>query len=95
MLDRSGRVGYVVTKEALRRLVRSLARELAPEIRVNMVSPGAVLPAADDQEAFERVTRRVPLGRAGTPEEIAAAVHWLACEAGYVTGQNLAVGGGY
>jgi len=93
-LDRPGHVTYCASKAALAQLTRSLARALAPGIRVNMVSPGAVLPAGGDEVAFARLAAEIPLRRTGTPEEVAEAVYWLACEGDYVTGQNLAVDGG-
>ena len=77
-------------------MTRSLALELAPEVRVNGVSPGAVLwpeqgkPEADKQAML----RATPLARAGTAEEIAEAVRWLLQDASYCTGQILRVDGG-
>ncbi len=93
-LDRPGHVTYCASKAALAQLTRSLARALAPGIRVNMVSPGAVLPAGGDEETFARLAAEIPLRRTGTPGDVAEAVYWLACEGGYVTGQSLAVDGG-
>ncbi len=98
--DRAGFAPYSASKAALASLTRSLARELAPEIRVNMVSPGAILPApgpAADRaaaDALARVVAKIPMGRAGTPAEIAAAVVFLVSGPGYVTGQDIAVDGG-
>jgi pteridine reductase len=74
----------------------SLARELAPQVRVNAVAPGAVLwpeagKAYTDQAALIANT---PLGRAGTPEDVAEAVRWLLQDAAYTTGQVLRVDGG-
>jgi pteridine reductase len=87
---------YSVTKAALAALTRSLAIELAPRVRVNGVSPGAIAWPEDGQ--FEdaeraRIVATTPLGRVGSPEDIARAVLFLAC-APYVTGQILAVDGG-
>jgi pteridine reductase len=87
---------YSIAKAGLAALTRSLAVELAPRVRVNGVSPGAIAWPEDGQfEASERarVVATTPLGRTGTPEDIAQAVHFLAC-APYVTGQILAVDGG-
>jgi len=87
---------YVMAKSALAAMTRSLALELAPEVRVNGVSPGAVLwpeqgkPEADKQAML----RATPLARAGTAEEIAEAVRWLLQDASYCTGQILRVDGG-
>jgi pteridine reductase len=85
---------YVVSKGALRHLMRTLSLELAPEVRVNAVAPGLVLPADDmSPEDLARMTGRIPLGRSGTPEDVAAAVVYL-CGAPFVTGQELVVDGG-
>jgi pteridine reductase len=87
---------YTVTKAGLAALTRSLALELAPRVRVNGVAPGAIAWPEDGQ--FEdaeraRIIATTPLARIGSPEDIARAVHFLAC-APYVTGQILAVDGG-
>jgi pteridine reductase len=89
---------YTVAKAGLAGLTRSLALELAPDVRVNGVSPGAILwPEPDD--AFPpgeraRITAQTPLRRTGRPEDIAGAVKYLLLDAPYVTGQILAVDGG-
>jgi pteridine reductase len=86
---------YSVAKAGLAALTRSLALELAPNVRVNGVSPGAILwpeHEADDSQAA--LLARVPLGRCGAPEDIAQAVVFLVRDAPYVTGQILAVDGG-
>ena len=85
---------YTSTKAALRQLLLNLAGELAPEIRVNGVAPGAILAAAWEKERFEEVLKRVPLGRAGKPEDIANAVKFLA-DADYITGVIIPVDGGW
>lgn len=85
---------YVVSKGALRHLMKTLALELSPEIRVNAVAPGSVLPpAAYDQEAVARLARAIPLGRVGEPADIAQAVVFLASSP-FVTGHELAIDGG-
>jgi pteridine reductase len=87
---------YSIAKAGLAALTRSLALELAPRVRVNGVAPGAIAWPDDgqfDPAERERVVRTTPLGRTGTPEDIARAVHFLAC-APYITGQILAVDGG-
>ncbi len=89
---------YTVAKAGLAGLTRSLALELAPAVRVNGVSPGAILwPEPDD--AFPpaeraRITAQTPLRRTGRPEDIAGAVKYLLLDAPFVTGQILAVDGG-
>lgn len=88
---------YSVAKAALAGLTRSLARELGPEVRVNGVAPGPVLWPEDgsfDELARQRVISHTLLKRAGEPEDIASAVHYLVAEAPYVTGQIIAVDGG-
>ena len=91
-----GYLVYSIAKAGLVALTRALALELAPEIRVNGVAPGAIAWPEDGQfEPAERarIVASTPLSRLGSPEEIARAVHFLAC-APFVTGQILAVDGG-
>ncbi|MDX1516331.1 MAG: pteridine reductase [Woeseiaceae bacterium] len=87
---------YGAAKAGLAMLTRSLAKDLAPAIRVNGVSPGAILwPEDGMSDAVKRsILHQVPLERAGDPDDIAAAVLFLVRDAGYVTGQILAVDGG-
>jgi len=91
-----GYLVYSVAKAGLAALTRALALELAPEVRVNAISPGAIAWPEDGQfEPLERerILAITPLARLGSPEEIARAVHFLAT-APFVTGQVLAVDGG-
>lgn len=87
---------YGPAKAALAMLTRSLARDLAPEVRVNGVSPGAILWPDDGKTEFAResILKQVPLKRTGEPEDIAGAVLYLVRDAVYVTGQIIAVDGG-
>ena len=89
---------YTMAKAALANMTKSLARELAPEVRVNGVSPGAILwpeYAGGVSEAEKQSTiAQTALRRMGTPEDIAHAVLFLARDASYVTGQVIAVDGG-
>lgn len=89
---------YATAKAAQLGLARSLARELAPRITVNVVAPGSIDTAvlADDSPAQRAERARViPFGRIGTPDEVAAAVAFLASsEARYITGATLPVNGG-
>lgn len=87
---------YSIAKAGLQMMTLALARELAPEIRVNGVAPGAILwPENEGNEATQQaILDRVALGRPGQPEDIASAVIYLALDASYVTGQVLAVDGG-
>jgi pteridine reductase len=87
---------YSIAKAGLAALTRTLALELAPRVRVNGVAPGAIAWPEDDQfppAERDRIVATTPLARVGSPEDIAQAVHFLAC-APFVTGQLLAVDGG-
>ncbi len=89
---------YNAAKSGLAGLTRSLALELAPEVRVNGVSPGAIQ-WPDENTSFplderERIVNQVPLKRVGTGEDIAGAVKFFILDAPYVTGQILLVDGG-
>lgn len=85
---------YLVSKGGIITLTEALAKDLAPEVRVNAVAPGAVLLPDDwTPEQIERSTRNVPLKRLGRPEDVAQAVIYLA-QADYVTGVVLPVDGG-
>jgi pteridine reductase len=90
-------VVYSVAKAGLSGLTRALARDLAPEVRVNAVAPGPILWPEDD--AFDELSRQriishTPLKREGAPDDIAKAVYYLMAEATYVTGETLNVDGG-
>ncbi|MEM8684930.1 MAG: pteridine reductase [Pseudomonadota bacterium] len=89
-------VVYGPAKAGLAMLTRGLAKELGPEIRVNGVSPGAILWPKDgmSDEAKAAVLQQVPLARRGEPRDIAGCVRFLVTEAGYITGQIIAVDGG-
>ena len=88
---------YSVAKAGLVGLTRSLARELAPDVRVNAVAPGPIL--WPDEEQFDELARQriishTPLRREGVPEDVAKAVHFLLADASYVTGETINVDGG-
>jgi pteridine reductase len=87
---------YTMAKAALAALTRALALDLAPDVRVNGVAPGAVLWPEAGKAAAERqrLIARTPLQRAGTPEDVAGAVLWLLRDATFVTGQIIRVDGG-
>ncbi|MBK7645514.1 MAG: SDR family oxidoreductase [Planctomycetes bacterium] len=98
MRGRREAAGYSAAKSALLVLVRSWALEEAPHgVRVNMLSPGLIphehaAPATSDPG----LAARVPMGRTGTPAEVARAAAWLLSpEASYVTGTDLEVAGGW
>jgi len=91
---------YSMAKAALEMMTRTLALELAPRVRVNGVSPGAILwpepGMGAGMEGAEQaaVLERIALGRCGEPEDVAGAIAYLGLDAPYVTGQVLAVDGG-
>jgi pteridine reductase len=87
---------YSTAKAGLIMLTRALARELAPQVRVNAIAPGAVLWPEQglDEARRDRIRAQTPLQRPGTPEDIARAVLFFATQAPFVTGQILAVDGG-
>ena len=87
---------YGAAKAGLAMLTRSLAKDLAPAVRVNGVAPGAILWPEDDmsKETKEKILEQIPLGRQGLPDDIADVVVFLARDARYVTGQIIAVDGG-
>lgn len=88
---------YCMAKAAHAMLTQSLARELAPEVRVNGIAPGAILwPSSGepDPEAQQRILAGIPLARLGAPEDIARTIVFLLEDAPYITGQVIAVDGG-
>jgi len=87
---------YGASKSALEMLTRSLALELAPDVRVNAIAPGAILwpEQGKPSDAKQALLARTPLARIGTPEEIGEAVRWLLEEASFITGHTLHVDGG-
>lgn len=91
-----GYCSYSVAKAGLVAMTKALAKELAPDIRVNAVSPGAILwpENAEDQARVAEILQKIPLQRCGAVDDIARAVRFLICEAGYMTGQVLSVDGG-
>lgn len=90
-------VVYTIAKAGLTGLTRSLARELAPEVRVNAIAPGPILWPDDeqfDELSRQRIVSQTPLKREGTPDDIARAVQYLLVDASYVTGATIEVDGG-
>jgi len=87
---------YCIAKAGLAAMTKILGKELAPAIRVNAVSPGAILwpESGLSNQGKDEILQRVPLARCGSPEDIARAVLYLVKDADYVTGQILAVDGG-
>jgi pteridine reductase len=89
-----GCAAYAASKAALVRITECLALELAPRVRVNAVAPGTVLwPESYPATQRKELARRIPLRRAGTPSDVAAAVRYLA-GAPFVTGVVLPIDGG-
>jgi pteridine reductase len=87
---------YSLAKAGLIMLTKSLARELAPQVRVNAIAPGPVLwpEGGADAALQQKIIGRTLLKRAGSPEDVAKAALFFAADAPYVTGQILAVDGG-
>lgn len=92
----SDHVVYGIAKSGLEMLTRSLARDLAPTIRVNGVAPGAILWPENgiNSDDENKIIEQIPLGRQGEPQDIANAVLYLVRDARYVTGQIIVVDGG-
>ncbi len=93
-------VGYSATKAALIGMTRALAKEVAPSgIRVNAVAPGVIdtaMMAGFDADTRRELADQTPLGRLGTPQDVAEAVAFLASDrAAFITGQILGVNGGF
>src|SRR6267142_105192 len=88
-------LAYSASKAALGSLTRGLARALAPDITVNGIAPGVVeWPDDYPQSEREKYLKRVPLARAGTPEDVANLVHFLITDGSYITGQIIPLDGG-
>jgi pteridine reductase len=86
---------YCVSKAGVIALTKALAKELAPTVRVNAVAPGPVLLPDDfSADVVDAVRRATPLGRIGSPEDVARAIRFLAEEATFSTGSILHVDGG-
>lgn len=87
---------YGSAKAGLAMLTRSLAKDLAPEIRVNGVSPGAIMwpESGLSEQTQATILRQIPIGRRGDANDIATCVLYLVRDASYVTGQIIAVDGG-
>ena len=101
IIPKPGFLGYSLSKGGLANLTRTLALEFADRgIRVNAVAPGAILTDMNDAwrndpKAKAQVERHIPMGRAGTAEEMAAVFAFLASDdASYITGQTIFACGG-
>jgi pteridine reductase len=90
----TGHVAYTLTKAALIAMTKSLAQALAPNIQVNAIAPGLILPPpGQDQAYLERWAHKIPAQRVGSPEEIARALIFL-LRSDFVTGELIFVTGG-
>jgi pteridine reductase len=88
-------IAYCASKAALLNLTLSLARELAPQVTVNGIAPGVVeWPKNFPETEQKKYLRRVPLARAGTPQDVAELVYFLATAGSYITGQIIHLDGG-
>ncbi len=99
LIGNVGQANYAASKAGIIGLTKSSARELAPRgINVNAVAPGFIKTSMTEklaEETREEMRKRIPLGRFGTPEDVAEVVLWLVSDgAGYVTGQVINVDGG-
>lgn len=96
LMGNAGQANYAASKAGLIGLTKSVARELAPRgVRCNAIAPGFIQTDMTQQltQASEALAQRIPLGRLGTPEDVAEAAAYLTC-APYVTGEVLRVDGG-
>lgn len=90
-----GYLAYCSSKAALNAVTTGLAKAFAPTIRVNAVAPGiAVFPEDYDHALRKKLVDRVPLGREGTPQEVAKLIRFLCEDGDYITGQIIAIDGG-
>jgi NAD(P)-dependent dehydrogenase (short-subunit alcohol dehydrogenase family) len=90
-----GYIPYAISKAGVVMLTRGLAAALAPWIQVNAVGPGAVLmPQGLPRGTRKRLRAKIPMGRLGHPDDVAAAVRFFATCPDYITGQVLYVDGG-
>jgi 3-oxoacyl-[acyl-carrier protein] reductase len=99
LIGNAGQANYAASKAGLIGLTKSLARELASRgITVNAIAPGLIetdMTGVLSDELRQSILQKIPLGKLGQPDDVAAAVAWLAsAEAKYITGQVLAVDGG-
>ena len=94
-----GHAVYGASKGAMLALTKAMARDLAPDVRVNAVAPGIIDTDIQktlfaDRQALEAMRDAIPLARLGTPDDVAKAATWLLFDAAYVTGETLTVAGG-
>jgi len=87
---------YSIAKAGLAALTKILAKELAPQIRINAVAPGAILWPDNElaEQQKQEIQDKIALQRTGCPDDIAKAISYLIYDAEYVTGQVITVDGG-
>ena len=88
---------YNISKAGLLALTKTLAKDLAPSIRVNSISPGAIMWAEADVKKINKqknILSKIPLNKTGSPDDIAKAILFLIKDANYITGQNINIDGG-
>ena len=88
---------YNISKAGLLALTKTLAKDLAPSIRVNSISPGAIMWAEADMKKINKqknILSKIPLNKTGSPDDIAKAILFLIKDANYITGQNINIDGG-
>ena len=95
----AGQANYSASKAGIIGLTKTIAKEVASRgITVNAIAPGFIeteMTAVLSDKAKESHMQKIPLGRLGTPEDVAEAVYWLSSDAaGYITGQTIHVNGG-
>jgi pteridine reductase len=87
-------LAYSLTKSGILTMTRALALALAPNIQVNAIAPGAILPPpGEDQDYLARLARTIPMGRSGSPHEVAEALIYF-LKSDFVTGETIFVTGG-
>ena len=94
-----GFAAYGASKGAIMALTRAMARDFAPDIRVNALAPGIIDTPIQDTiltapDARDRVAEGIPMARMGTADEVARAADWLLFDAPYVTGEIIRIAGG-
>lgn len=87
-------IPYCVSKAGVEMVAKGFAKALAPRVRVNCLAPGAILPGENDEDGVDVLVARVPIGRLGRVEEVAAAVVFLLGDGSFISGAVLPLDGG-
>ena len=85
---------YCTSKAALHMLSQTMAKAWAPGVSVNCIAPGMIVTSGESGSGYEHFAAKTPMGRNGTPEDVAAALLFFATAPRFITGQLLAVDGG-